>query len=273
MNWGSIGEGAAQGAAGQAMSLIFGGLQNRRQLKQAGKLQKLQIEGQKEMGEFNRQQAMQMWRDTNYGAQVEEARKAGMSISALYGGAGGGGGATAGTPTGNVGGQSAEGASAGMNVGMQMASQMALMKAQKENIEADTANKLQEAENKGADTTGKNIANKIAGETAEAEMQRIRESSWEQVAKTAQEAQKQKINEETMKDQIRKIQEDAIGQILGNEKATKEIKIKEAEATIQQFEAEATKNGISTKAPWFIKLISNLYDKIDILNKMEAGGK
>lgn len=136
-----VAAGAANTLLGQIGSSIFGAAQDRRQLKQQKKLNALQIEGNKEMSEFQRQQAMKMWKDTNYSAQVEEAKKAGMSISALYGGTGASGATTGGASAGSVSGASAGDPNQGVNMGLQMASQLALQKAQKENIEADTENK------------------------------------------------------------------------------------------------------------------------------------
>lgn len=63
--------------------------------------QAMQIAGQKEMGKFNQELAMDMWNKTNYGAQVDHMEKAGLNVGLMYG-KGAGGGATAQTPPGNV---------------------------------------------------------------------------------------------------------------------------------------------------------------------------
>ena len=134
-------------ALGGVMGLALGGINDKRQMKQQERLQQLQIAGQKEMGIFNREQQMKLWEDTNYKAQVEQMKKAGLSVSNMYGG-GGAGGATAAATSGSVSGGTAAGttneAMAGMGLMLQnqnLAAQRDLIKAQTNNIDADTANK------------------------------------------------------------------------------------------------------------------------------------
>ena len=84
-----------------------------------------------------------MWKDTNYAAQVEEMKKAGLSIGLMYG-KGGAGGTTTGAGATGV---SAPTAPTGMGLigGSQLAAQIAnmeLTKAQTENVKADTERKL-----------------------------------------------------------------------------------------------------------------------------------
>ena len=91
----------------------------------------------KRMAIFNREQAMQMWRDTNYKAQADQMRKAGLNVGLMYG-KGGGGGATTGFNTG----QMPSGYQGNNSNPMEVASNLAsleLMKAQarKTNAEAD----------------------------------------------------------------------------------------------------------------------------------------
>lgn len=141
---GALGMGAAGNAVGglinEGMGLLFQGMKNRQQLKQAGKLQELQIKGQKELTEFNRNQQMQIWRDTNYPAQMEQMKLAGLNPGLMYG-MGGGGGVTANVSTGSVSGQPAQTATrAGGGEGMGMSA--ALMAAQIRNIEANTQETL-----------------------------------------------------------------------------------------------------------------------------------
>lgn len=250
-------KGAGSAILGQGLGMIFGRGQDKRQLKQQEKLNELQIKGNKEMSEFERQQQMKMWRDTNYQAQVEEAKKAGMSISALYGGSGAGGSTTGGGSGAPVSGGQAGDPNAGVGMGLQMASQLALMKAQKENIEADT-------ENKKAESKGKEISNVINKETTWDQINIVRDKAIEQTAKAVQEKNKGVISEETMQDQIKQVQEETINKILNNGKTKKEIRIKEAEATIQEFEASLSKQGISTKAPWYLKMVADLLKKVGL---------
>lgn len=122
------------------------GRQDRRQIKQQGALNEVNAKTAKEMADYEQGLKLKMWNDTNYKAQLEQADKAGVSKAAVLGGSGTG---TQGASVGSVGGGSAADAASAQNAktqmmgaGMQLASQLALMKAQKENIEADTANKI-----------------------------------------------------------------------------------------------------------------------------------
>lgn len=245
--------GAANGAIGQIFGLVAGGAQDRRQLKQAGKLQDLQIQGNKEMGAYNKEMALQMWKDTNASAQVEQYKKAGLNAGLMYGG-GGAGGATAAAPTGSVSGQSAGDPNTGVGMGLQIASQLALQKAQKENIEADTENKKAGTENTTLNTdTGK--------KTQEATIKTAEEGAAKALADAVRSQQQQVITEETMKDQIRTIQEEAIQKILNNKGISIENRKKEAEVAIKQFEANMAKSGIAPNTPWYMKLVTELLDK------------
>lgn len=273
MNWGTIGENAANGAAGQVMSLLFGGLQDRRQLKQQGKLMKQQIEGQKEMANYNYGLAKQMWEDTNLEAQTKQARKAGMSLSALYGGSGAGGATTSAGAGGSVTGGQADGGNAGVGMGLQASAQLALMNAQKENIEADTQNKKAEAENKATGTEGLKVDVDTKKKTQQETIEKIIGDARQSMEQATIKARENKIGGETVNHVIKQIQETTLQKIIETKTMSIEQREKAAEATIQEFKAEASKNGIDTNAPWYIKLMSSLFDKIDIMNKMEGGGK
>lgn len=208
-----IAKNAAGGAVGQVMNLAFGGLQDKRQLKQNKKLMEQQMAGQKEMSEFERQQALKTWRDTNYGPQIEEMKKAGMSISGMYDMGGGAGGTTSGGGGGSVSTATAGDPNAGTGMGIQMAQQLALMSAQKENIEADTKKKEVEA-NKlaGVDT-------ELAGAQKGGIEQQI-EQSKAQVNKIAEEIKAIQLNNEitgrTKENQIKIKEEEALTAFITN---------------------------------------------------------
>ena len=109
------------------------------------------------MALFNYDQQMKMWEATNYKAQVEQLKKAGLNPGLLYG-MGGAGGATTNAAQGQgpSGTQATKGEATQMALmGAQTAAQMALLKARKENIEADTANKQAQVPNTEADTENK----------------------------------------------------------------------------------------------------------------------
>lgn len=135
----TIGQGVGAG-----LGLLLGDINDRRQIRQQEKLQRMQIAGQKELGQFNQDLAYQMWLKTNYDAQRREMEKAGLNIGLMYKGAGAGGttqGGSAGTVTG---GQAPVGGGE-VGMGMQLGLATALQKAQIENINADTEKKKVEA--------------------------------------------------------------------------------------------------------------------------------
>lgn len=139
--------GAIGTAAGTGLGLLFGKSQDKRQLKQQQKLTDQQVKANKDLADYQNELALQMWKDTNYGAQVDEARKAGLSMS-IFGNGGGQGGSTA-ASVGSAGGGVADGAAAGQNA----AQGMALLGAQLRNIEAQTEKtKVETKKIGGADT-------------------------------------------------------------------------------------------------------------------------
>ena len=139
----TLGMNAAGAAIDNTIGLIAGGVQANRQMRNQRKLMAEQLAIDKLKMEEQRKMQLQMWKDTNYAAQVEEMKKAGLSIGLMYG-KGGAGGTTTGAGATGV---SAPSAPSGMGLigGTQLASQVAnieLIKAQTENVKADTERKL-----------------------------------------------------------------------------------------------------------------------------------
>ena len=114
---------------------------DKRQLKQQEKLNRLGIEGTKELQKYGQGLALDTWEKTNYPAQVEQLKEAGLSTGLMYGG-GGAGGTTQGGSGGSVsGGEAPKG---GQEIlGLQ------LMGAQKNLLEAQTEKTKTETENIG----------------------------------------------------------------------------------------------------------------------------
>jgi len=138
--WQKIGSAIITGGS----ALLSGGGGPKRRYKYAKKLAALELANQKELNEFNNKLALQMWKDTNYSAQVAELRKAGLSTGLMYDMPGHGGS----TDTGAGGNVSAPvmpetGNTTGMALiqAMQAKAQTDLVKAQTENVKADTAKK------------------------------------------------------------------------------------------------------------------------------------
>lgn len=148
----SAGMSAASGALGMGMGLLLEGHNDRRQLKQQGKLQAQEIAGQKEMTDYNMMKQLEMWKNTSYGAQMEQLKLAGLNPGLIYGMGGGSGGQT-GQSTGNVtGGHAPAGGGEALAMGMQMMN-MQLMKAQAEKLNAETENLKTTTGKTGAETT------------------------------------------------------------------------------------------------------------------------
>lgn len=173
---------AVSGALGAVMGLALEKHNDKRQINQQKKLQNLQIQGQQQMADYNLQNQLKLWHETNYGAQMKEIQEAGLNPALLYG-QGGGGGVSSAASTGNVSGTNAP--SGGQEaLGLMMENmQLQLVKAQKENIEANTnktnaeaqnvpktganieastQNILQDTNNKKAQETGQHIMNAIS---------------------------------------------------------------------------------------------------------------
>ena len=138
---GSAVTGGITGAVGTGLGAIFGGMQDRRQLKQQQKLTDMQLKANQAAASYNKDISMDMWNKTNYGAQMEHIKAAGLNPALIYGTSGSGGSTIAGTTSGVSGGQAANAAQTeGMALqhGM-MKSQidLATSQARKNNAEAD----------------------------------------------------------------------------------------------------------------------------------------
>lgn len=146
--------GGIPGIIGGVFGLATQKGQDRRQIRQQEKLQRMQIQGNKEMMDYSMGKQYQMWLDTNYGPQIEQMKRAGLNPGLMYG-MSGGGGTTTGSPGGGVGGANAPVGGGEIQAMGMMGMQAALLKAQKENIEADTKQKEASVPNIEADTANK----------------------------------------------------------------------------------------------------------------------
>lgn len=131
---GTAAAGVGMGIVNNVSNLVFGRA-----------IQKQQLKGYKESLAAQNEAAYDLWDRTNYDAQVKQMKKAGLNPALLYGMGGGAGG-----QTGGGGAMPQAGAGHGMDIAG--AAQLALLKAQTDNIRADTANKQQDTKLKGANT-------------------------------------------------------------------------------------------------------------------------
>lgn len=141
----SLGMQAAGTAVDTLMGLAMEGHNDRRQLRQQGKLLEQQAGIDRKQAQFQQQLGLETWRQTGPQALTAELKKAGLSPALQYGGAGGGGATTGGGSSG----VNAEAAPRGGGevMGLQM------MNAQRQLIEAQTEKtKVETAKTAGVDT-------------------------------------------------------------------------------------------------------------------------
>lgn len=286
---GELGMNAANTAAGQVLGLAFGGIQDARQRKQAKALGEIQLGQNKAAADYSNKLAKDMWDYTNYENQVKHAEKAGLNPGLLYGGAGGGG-STAGGSVGGVSGASPTDPSAATGMGLQMGAQLALMKAQKENIEADTRNKeagatktegvdTQEAQARIAktseDTTAQKFANDVndmfgvhatvqARDWANQKLERDNTkemAEWEAWQAGSFEGKTWDNPNSPIAKATRAGYDKTITEL---QIAKKDNNIKAAEEAIKEFEAGLAKQGISPNTPWYVKMVTDLLDKVGL---------
>ena len=205
-------------AAGAAAGQVLGMINDERQVRVQQRLQNQQIRGAKELGAYNHELAMQTWKDTNYSAQRAQMEKAGINLGLMYGGSGAGGTTSGGAVSMPTGGQAPTG---GGEIGMGMM-QMALIKAQKENIEADTKVKLRDAQ---TDTPGKTEAD-IKATLADADNKRL-----QGIGLTLDNRLKEietQLQGETLKDRVKMINQAA-------QKAESEARTSLVQAKVSEF--------------------------------------
>ncbi|AXH77767.1 MAG: DNA pilot protein [Microviridae sp.] len=251
----------AGGVIGAGMGLLLGKYNDNRQIKQQQKLTDMQVKAQQGMIDYGKAADLKMWKDTNYKPQVEELEKAGLNPGLIYGMGGAGGATTGGSGGGVSGGSAAAHSNEVMQMG-QMGMQLQLMKAQKENIEADTQNKrtgagytggaLTEATNAGAAATrtatkGQELSNTLAAGSMSDNLQKISAEAVQEIQKAQQQVNNTTVSTATIQDQIKQIQQNAIGKVLDNtlariEQTVKNVNIGKARAEIKAI-AEYVEQG------------------------------
>lgn len=140
MGWGELAQMVGGGIIGMSQGLINNQIMRNNQWPMG--MTQLQLDNLANQQNINAQ--LDLWTKTNYPAQVEQLEKAGLNPALLYK-SGGPGGTTA-MAAGHVA-PTAAGGQVDILRGMEVGAQLSLLKAQKENIEADTAKKLAEAPN------------------------------------------------------------------------------------------------------------------------------
>lgn len=170
---GELGMKAAEQVQGTILGLALEGHNDRRQLRQQGKLNEQQAATDRQQMQFKQALDIDTWNKTNYSSQVDQLEKAGLNPGLLYGMSGGGG-----STTGN---SSASVSAAKAPQGGQEIMNLQLMGAQKALLEAQTEKTKAEAvKTAGVDTqlTNQqyrlaNIAAQLGAETYEATYQKL----------------------------------------------------------------------------------------------------
>lgn len=248
-------------AANATGDLIFGGLRQKQQLK-----------GQKLALQQQNSAAYDLWLKTNYSAQRRELEKAGLNPGLLYGMGGSGGG--------SIGSSSAmPTAQGGGNFDIAQAAQLALINAQKEKIEAETANLKNENPKGVQETKSIEIDNEIKSIERD-----IKKNTWtiEQDARS-NEAQARALVADNMvqlalSGKLAEKSEAEIESILlSNAKSKEERRLiikqmDEIELKMQgmKIEQEILKlekklqeqTGLDKNSPWYIKAIGRLFLKM-----------
>lgn len=243
------------GGMALAGALDMGGnARRKKQVEQQKKLNDVNAETSKELADYEQALKLKMWQDTNYGAQLAEANKAGVSkAAAIGGGVGGTQGASVGGISGGGGAEDAssqlQANSGRMMAGIQMA-QLSLLEAQKENIDADTENKKasagkagMETVKGGAETEGIQLDNKLKDQTLTDKVKNIAYTAEQEAHKQQIMFNERKISDATLKDNITRIKAEAVGQVLNNtltkaNTGLTEERIKQVREAIKQEWAE-----------------------------------
>lgn len=167
------------GLIGPILGLITERHNDKRQIDQQGKLNELSKAYNKDMAEFNKEQALDIWEKTNAEAQRKQLEKAGLNVGLMYSQGGGAGATTTASaaapsqaPAG--GGELGMGIDRGIDL-MSRQAQIELTKAQTENIKTDTENKAgieRETATAGVNKTNTEIE-KIKTETQSEQLKQV----------------------------------------------------------------------------------------------------
>lgn len=247
---------AGSGIVGGLMNQLFAGSNDRRQIRQQQKLTDMQVTANKQMADYEQELGLKMWKDTNYPAQVEMMKAAGLNPAAVLSNGGGGSGATGASAAGVAGGQAANAAQTQANqneLGLQMA-QMQLMQAQTEKTKAEAENIAGvDRENTIADTAVKQataeiqkVAARVAKDTEADQIREITYAANEQVEKYREQFNKAQVAEETQQSEIKKIKQEGQNEILKGAAIRQGIKLDQAKIK------EITAN------------INNMLDKVEL---------
>lgn len=276
--------GAGSAAINTGLGLALQGHNNKVQLRQQQKLGEQQLGFDFRKMEEQRRQQMRMWEDTNFGAQMEQLKKAGLSPGLYYGGSGGGGMTTTGAGATSTNAPSAR--DQGDILGMQMIqAQRNLIEAQTEKTKAE-ATKISGVDTTETETRIESLTQGIENQKAQARLTTIQGNLAEiqqdlntenyddisaMIRTTARQAEKQLgilANEKEISDQVKDekialVEGELIGLGLANEMKREQI----------QLTTEQTKKVVADVAQGWKKLAIDQQNAITNFANSETAKK
>jgi len=162
---------------GKLMGVALGNAETRRGNKVERGMMQQQYQNQRNLNQQGHELQMDMWNKTNYGAQLQHMKDAGLNPGLMYG-MGGGGGTTA----GSQGGGSAAKGSAQKQMGIEglmAAAQTELINAQKKNVDADTQNKKDQNPNIGKQGENLDANTNLAKQSLDNKLEELRKQKLE----------------------------------------------------------------------------------------------
>lgn len=231
---GTAGVEAGMGLVNNVSNLIFGRA-----------IQKQQLKGQKQALEQQNAAALDLWNKTNYGAQVEHLKEAGLNPALIYGMSGGGGASTGGAAP-------MPQAQSTMPIAQGMGIQMGLLNAQIKVLESQAKkNNAEATKTEGIDTKlGEGQLQKIIAETTnevakneliklDAEMKKIQNN----IADTSQWYHIGKVEQDWLKS-IEEYRSAAAKAAVDQATIDTNIKTASAELAIKMLQQKAIKKGM-----------------------------
>ena len=257
-----------------------------RQLKQQQKLMDQQIQGSKELSDYSKENQMDIWNRTNYEAQMEHLKKAGLNPGLLYGKGGQGGTLGGGAVPMPTGGQAASvdpNAKAGkiMEASMMLANKALIDSQTKKNIaEANAISGVKTAEgqqnieesktrtaSQNFDLEMKKTLQPITINNAQIQndiqaLERSRtNANWETYLSTGYEGKEFNDPNTPIAKALKAGWERTLTDLEGA-KASNDLT--RAKVIVEQFGAELAKQGIAPSSPWYVKFMSDLLGEMGI---------
>lgn len=254
----AFGIGAAAAAGIQvAGNMIQSNQDYKRNLGMMREAADVQLKNQRIMGYFNKEQQLDLWNKTNYGAQRKHMEKAGLNAGLMYG-MGGGGGATAAAASGSASAVSGSHKSNPLDIAGAMVSgaQVENMIAQNELIKAQTEKTEAEAEKIAGADTNESIArtNSLMQDLFEKQITQwerfdmIEAQLKETIANVRIKQAEGAVKTETINADIERAKEEAVGAAIKNSLMKTDISLKGKQ--MDEIDAKITKMAQDVLQGW-----------------------